>query len=656
MNILIPHTWLLDHLETDASPQDIQRLLSLSGPSVERIYEREGEAVYDIEVTTNRVDAMSVRGIAREAAVILQQAGIPASLKPLQLNHGIFPAEPAVEKVRIHNDPALNKRVLYTILTDINRAATPNWMGKRLVQTDMNIHDAVIDITNYVTHELGYPCHAFDYDKLMAMGGDIHIVQAEAGETFTTLDGQTYTTQGGEVVFKNTDGTIIDLPSIKGTLNSSVDDSTRAILLLSEAIDAKKVRFASMTHAIRTMAAQLMEKNADPTLAEDVLTKAAELYATLCQATVASPLVDQFALQPQRPSLQLQLSDIERYLGIVLPTDTIVHILDSLGCEVAPLENGSLAITAPTYRQDLQIPADYIEELARIYGYHNLPSRLMDTPIPTGTSSPVQFEREFRIKTFLANRGWQEVYTYSMVSEELTLQSGFPVDEHLKIQNPLTEDGVYLRRSLIPSLLEVLDNNPTEAGLQVFEIARVYHPRDADLPQDTLTLALVSPLSVAEVRGVLEALLRLFYIDGIKLSPTSETAASILIAGTESVGTLEVLPANRVAVQISMEALMPVMHSHPTYQPMPQYEAIIEDFTFTLPDKTPVGNVLATIQQIDPLVASVVLKDTFNRNHTFTVTYLDRTRSLATSDIEIVRRQIVSVVESTYQAPLVGAL
>lgn len=172
MNILIPHHWLLDHLETEASPDDIQRLLSLSGPSVERVEERAGDQVYDIEVTTNRVDSMSVRGIAREATVILQQANVPAKLKPkpaesIEIKPSIDPPLPLP---KITNHPQLNKRTMCVILTNIKRNPTPEWMAHRLQQIEMNVHDAAIDITNYVTHELGHPCHAFDYDKVMQQG------------------------------------------------------------------------------------------------------------------------------------------------------------------------------------------------------------------------------------------------------------------------------------------------------------------------------------------------------------------------------------------------------------------------------------------------------------------------------------------------------
>ena len=235
MNILIPHTWLLEHLETTATPDQIQKYVSLSGPSIERIYDREGEPVYDIEITTNRVDSMCVRGIARECAVILTQAGIKSPLISSKAEQSELVSGSSSLKlpfpVITNTVPSICRRTLGIILTNVQQSATPEWMAKRLRQTDQNVHNSIIDITNYVTHELGHPCHAFDYDKIMKLGGEIIIKQAEKGKNFTTLDGLEYETAGGEIVFENSQGEIIDLPAVMGTANTAVDEKTQNILL-----------------------------------------------------------------------------------------------------------------------------------------------------------------------------------------------------------------------------------------------------------------------------------------------------------------------------------------------------------------------------------------------------------------------------------------
>lgn len=657
MNILVPHTWLLEHLETKAEPTDIQRLLSLSGPSVERIYDREGEAVYDIEVTTNRVDCMSIRGIAREAAVILNENGFASKLKPLQAIK-----LPKVKKTKqlpkIKNRPELCQRVMCVLLTDVERAETPEWMAKRLRQIEINVYDAVIDITNYITHDLGHPCHAFDYDKLMKLGGEIHVTEANAGKSFTTLDGEQYQTVGGEVVFENQSGEIIDLPGIKGTANTSIDDNTRNVLLWIESCSPKKIRFASMTHAIRTVAAQLNEKNVDPNLADSVLLSGISLYQELCQATVASEIHDEFVSPSKIATISVSEETIETYLGFHISPDKISNILEKLGCSVDNSKK-TFSIQPPTYRPDLSIPADIVEEVARIYGYHRLPSVIMPTPIPLTKPQGYDFQLEHRVKQFLADVGWQEVYTYSMVSQELAEKSGYKLDGHLKLQNPLTDDRVFLRRSLIPSLEEVIDQNSQETTLSVFEIAHTYEPQNQKLPLEKLFLTMVSSKPFREVKGDLEALLNQFFIQDLTVESLTSTSTLFKQVGALQsqdvrLGEIGLLPSGNTAVTIDMSALLEQTAKHPTYVPLPKTASIIEDMTFELPIKTEVGPVLQTLATGSNIVESVTLRELYQQNATFRITYHDSSRNLSKSDVEPVRKNLVDLLHEHHQTQLIG--
>lgn len=663
MNILIPHTWLLEHLETEAKPEEIQKYLSLCGPSVERIYEREGEPVYDIEVTTNRVDSFSVRGIAREAAVILQQFGIKAKLKPLSLNLDLVQKKSATMQLplpRIISDATLNRRTTCIILQNVQRTPTPEWMAKRLRQTEMNVHDAVIDITNYITHELGYPCHAFDYDKLMSYGGEIRIVEATPGETFVTLDGTPFTTVGGEVVFKDKKGGIIDLPSIKGTQNTSIDESSKNVLLLSESIMADKVRFASMTHAIRTTAAQLMEKNVDPNLAEEVLKRGIELYVNLCSAQVASQIFDDFPGKKILHSIKVKKETIDQYLGLNIEISRISSILQALGCEVK-VSDSQLIVTPPTFRSDLQIPADIVEEIARIYGYHNLPSVIMATPIPLTKPDGMTFDLETKIKHFLADIGWQEVYTYSMVSEDLAVQSGYELADHLKIQNPLTDDKVYLRRSLIPSLAEVHQANPMTKELSVFEIANLYPPLRNDIPQTGNHLTLVSNRPYRNVRGEVEAMLTKLYLSNYSIQPIEVaneqfSQEASINSNKIKIGSIGILKNGLVAARFEMRQLLTVVKSNPSYQLIAKTSALIEDLTFTLPSTVQIGEVIESISLVNKLVTKVELLDIYKQNYTFSVSYLNREANLTSHDIEPIRKKIIALVTEKFQGNLVGSI
>jgi len=659
MNILIPHHWLLKHLETEATPEQIRTQLSLAGPSVERVEEKEGEPVYDIEITTNRVDSMSVYGVAREAAVILDYAKIPAKLKPLNLPK-LNEIKPTTKKLKplpkITNNPTYIKRITAVVLSEINTTATPNWMAKRLKQIDQNVHWAAIDITNYITHELGHPCHAFDYDKIMALGGEIIVDEAKAGEKFITLDKETYQAVGGEIVFRASDGTIIDLPAIKGTANTAVDENTKNILFWIENMDAKKVRFASMTHDIRTVAAQLNEKNVDPYLAEPTLSLGVKLYQEIVGAQVASQVYDEFPGKKLPSEKQIPLSVFERYLGLSLPTETIINILDKLGCQVKQAKN-YLKIIPPTYRPDLEIPADFVEEVARIYGYHNLPGKIMSGPLPLKRPDDDTFDLETKIKNFLSVTGLYEVYTYSLVSQELALESGYQLKDHLKLANPLTEDKVYLRRSLLPSLNQVIANNPTQKNLKVFELAKVYHPQgqDTQRPKEVMKLGMSLRAGYRTARGIVEALLDHLFVYQYQFKPNQEQTTALIIAQKQgknlTLGEIKPLlyttkeTQNQeyalVNVEIDLINLAQVANKHPKYQPLPKTSPVIEDLTFEI-THTPVGQVIETIKQTSDLIHQVRLKDVFKHRYTFTIKYLDSQNNLSDQEVAPIRKAVVN--------------
>lgn len=676
MNISIPHQWLLDHLKTKAKTQEIQKYLSLSGPSVEKIDEIEGDSVYDIEITTNRVDALSVRGVAREASVILNRYDLPSKLKPLKLKENLKPISQSLPLPVINNDPELCQRIVCVVLSNVKQKPTPKWMAKRLTQSGFQIHHSLIDITNYVTHDLGHPCHAFDYDKIMELGGVINVTEAKPGRPFTTLDGIERETVGGEIVLTNEIGTIIDLPAIMGTANSAVNDQTKNVLFWIEDLDAQKVRQASLNHAIRTNAAQLNEKNVDPYLAKDALISGVELYQKITGAKIASEIFDEFPTPRKIPSFKTSGKMIKNYLDVDLSPSEVKQILTDLECEVEiePNEEQNLNqaifnIQPPTFRPDLQIPVDAIEEIARIYGYHNLPSKLMAGDLPLNTPDDTTFALENRIRSFLSHRGWQEIYSLSLVSEELANQSGFAFEDHLQLNNPLLTDNQFLRRSLIPSLQEAITTNLQTKDLSVFELATVYEPQENDLPKQSIKLGMVSTDNYRQVRGDLEALLKQFYIDKIEITPFEKKdlknsdfikqSGEINLFENEkpkSIGQINILHNNNIAIEIDCQELLTFSKKYPNYQPRWKTSPIIEELTFVLSPQTKVGEVIKLIQQTDPLITEVTLVDIYQQNFTFQINYQHPENNLASEELQPLRKKVIDKVEAEFQAKLVGKI
>lgn len=658
MNILVPYPWLKEHLQTDVSPEKLQRMLSLSGPSVERINTVDGDPVFDIEVTTNRMDMASIRGIAREAGVILPHGRKKAKLldvpkyepKSTEITH-----KTEDMPIKITNDATLCPRIM-GVFMDVKIEKSPAWLKKRLEQAGIRSLNNLIDITNYVMVELGQPLHVFDADRL---GKEMIIRESRKGEKLTTLDGKTYTLNGGDIVVDNGRGVLTDLIGIMGTENSVVTEKTKRVFLFCEHADPKHIRKTSMSHGIRTNAAQLNEKMIDPNLVVDAILRAIVLYQTAADAKLTSKILDIYSKPEKERTLRYPLSMTERYLGISIPQETQQDILVRLGCGVMK-EKDVLAVRIPTFRPDLEVPVDIVEEIARIYGYHNLPSTLMESAIPVAYPEGTDFSAEDMVKQFLADIGLQEVYTYSAVSEALAKQSGVKPENHLRIQNPLTDEHVYMRTTLIPSLLEVLEWNTQRKTLSVFEIANTYVTKSKALPEETLHLGVAMHLPVRNARGVVEALFSRFYLTPTFAPQTSDNvpayakqAADISCEGT-SVGSFGITRGGVAYVDIVVPKLLSVARKYPEYQPISQYTPIIEHYTFTVPEGKRIGTMRTAMEKSDPRIRSVELLDIFERNFTFSVTYHDKSKQLNTQDVAEVRKHLIRAAKKESGAVLVG--
>lgn len=669
MNILIPHHWLLEHLETEADPEKIRESVSLCGPSVERIETIENEPVYDIEVTTNRVDSMSVRGIAREAATILPEFNVDATLKPLSFNReGIVTQFQDQDDlpISIKNNPKLCHRILAVTMSVDTVGPSPEWLQKRLTQVGQRPLNNLIDITNYVMWELGHPIHVFDLDKLTEK--KIIVRQAVQGETFVTLDEKKHTTKGGEVVFDDGAGNIIDLPGIMGTANSVVSDSTKNILVWIESVPAKLIRLASMGLAIRTQAAVLNEKNVDPNLGEDAILRAIDLYIQLANGHITSRLYDDYPVKPTINSSELRHDQVKTYLGIEIESEKIVRILTDLGCLVRTdesIDSLTYHITPPSFRaHDLVIPQDYIEEIARIYGYHNLPSQLMPTAIPDVTTN-LHHSFEHTLKQRLADWGLHEVYTYSLISKKMAEDSGIKLNDHIRLTNPLNEDLVYLRRSIIPSHNEVFTTNKAHKQLSIFELANVYLPPTDNtpaLPTESLQLVISSTSEYRTLKGILESLLSILRVEKVSITPVTDktmygfnpSSLAEIKSGEVVLGYIGETTYGFYSIQLEFSELLALSQPHPTYIPIPQTAPIIEDMTFTLPDKTPVGPVISLIKEQSEQIDDVQLKDIYNQNYTFSIIYWDKVNQLESEKLEPIRKAIRETLQSNFKATLVG--
>lgn len=518
MNIRITHSWLLEYLDTKADPYEIQKYLSLCGPSVERVDKLEnGDYAYDIEITSNRVDTASVIGIAREAATILTRFGFPSTFR------NPWPEEPETPEtslpLEITDDQECCRRILAVIMDNVHVTESDPVVKARLEAAGIRSLNNLVDVTNYVMVEIGHPTHVFDYDRV---GTNRFVIRhAKKGERIVTLDGKNYSLSDSDIIIDDGTGRIIDLPGIMGTENSVVTKDTKRIIFFIESNDPVAIRASSMRYGIRTMAATINEKSPDINLARVALLRGIELFRKHAGARIASGIIDKYRNKPETTHIETSVGFINKRIGVELPQNQIVSILKQLESGVE--EKGSnLSIDVPTFRSpDVGIPEDIVEEVARIYGYHNLPNALSPEAY---VKQPPEMEELFvyqsRIKTFLKHLGLNEVLNYSMISKEMIENLGLDPDKHLHLANVMSEEIKYLRTSLLPSLVKnIKANEGRRDELKLFELAKVYEPRQNSLPDESYKLGIATNTSFHDLKGIVEALLSELHIESYSFGP-----------------------------------------------------------------------------------------------------------------------------------------
>jgi phenylalanyl-tRNA synthetase beta chain len=480
MNIKILDSWLKDFVKTKATPQKIGELLSASSVSVERIEPYNDDFTYDIEITTNRPDLMSVVGLARETTTVLNQNGITAEFVGPKLAK---PQTPKTNLIEIKNDPKLVNR-LCAVVMEVKIGKSPKEIADHLESSGTRSLNNLIDVTNYVMKTIGHPSHVFDFDRLNTK--TLTIREAKKGEMIKTLDEKEYVLNGGEIVAANDENEIVDLLGIMGLQNSVVTENTKRILFFINNNQPVKIRKASMALGIRTEAAVINEKNLDAELAYDALLYGIEMFKEIADGKIVSDIIDIYPNKVKQHSIEVPLIKINQVIGIDIDPEKALQSLESLGFK-AKIVGGKIKVEVPSFRiGDVEIEEDVIEEIARIYGYHNLPSLLPPQTQVIAHKFANQFYFEQRVKNALKYWGFTEVYSYSMVSEELF--EGSPA-EAVEISNPLSEEWIYLRKTLVPSLLKIISENKNREIIKIFEIANVYNKRSNDLPKELMTFA-----------------------------------------------------------------------------------------------------------------------------------------------------------------------
>lgn len=476
---------------------------------------------FEYEITNNRVDCYSLIGIAREAAATFNKEFNPPKVEPTGND------EKVEDYISVDVEATdLCKRYTARVVKNIKLAPSPKWMRDRLRASGIRPINNIVDITNYVMEEYGQPMHAYDLDTIE--GKKIVVRKASQGEKFTTLDGIERNLDS-EVLLINDSKKAIGLAGIMGGENSMITDSVSTMLFESATFDGTNIRKASKRIGLRTDASGKFEKGLDPNNAIDALNRACQLVEELGAGQVVGGTIDVYPSPKQQERLPFEYDKINVMLGTDISREDCLDYFKRL--EIG-YDEASNELLIPSFRQDLHRTCDIAEEVARLYGYDNIPTTL---PHSSSTAGGVSFEQRVidKASDIALYSGFSEAMTYSFESpkvfDKLLIASDSPLRNTVRISNPLGEDFSVMRTVPVNGLLTSLATNykRRNKNIKLFEIAKIYLPsQEADkLPDERkqFTLGFFGDGDFYTLKGVLEEILeRLNLCDRPEYDPKSE--------------------------------------------------------------------------------------------------------------------------------------
>jgi phenylalanyl-tRNA synthetase beta chain len=654
-------SWIREYA---AVPDDAKALASALmdlGMNLEASEVLPDETVLDLEITANRPDALSHLGVARELAA---RYGVPLR-KPEGLELPVS-AEPCGGVKIVIEDPLLCPRYCGLVVEDARAVPSPAWLVRRLERAGIRPINALVDITNYVLAAVGHPLHAFDLDRL---GERTFIVRrARAGERMRTLDGIDRAFRGDECLICDPAGPVA-LAGVMGGAATEIHSGTRRVLLESAYFDPAAVRRTSRFHALNSEAAQRFSRGADPAMPPRALMLAARLVRELGCGRVEGPILDLHP-RPVRPHpLTLRTEALERFFECPFDRAFILRTLRALEFEVE--EQGSdYRVVPPPFRADIREEVDLYEELARFYGYNNLPSRM-----PTITTGKVWELPHLALvsaaQDALVEAGLQEVYSYAFATRrELDAYEDQAPGEPAEIANPLNTEEAWMRRSMVPGLVRTLEAN-LRKGVErcaFFEVGKVYYRSGEGYGEDLRAGLLLSgprdfgenreprPFTFFHLKGIVEVFLgRLRAVDAA-FEPAAvrgfvPNSSARIFAGGAPIGVMgqAVVESARHPVWCADVALAPFLDTFrnpPVFRPVPTFPAVRLDLTVGHDAEFPWVVLERAVRGAGtPLLEEVLYKYRFQTpdevRTTLTLVFQSHERSLTQEEVNAARERIV---------------
>lgn len=637
------------------------------------------DTVFEVSLTPNLGHCLSVFGTARELAASLSL--------PLRSPFKSFtwPAETSPYKISI-SDSQKCPRYTCCQINGVKIGPSPEWMQRKLIASGLRPVNNVVDITNYILLEVGQPLHAFDKDKLT--GNTLFVKSAQTGDVFPALDGNSYTLVEGDITICDAAGPVA-LGGVMGGDQSKVTDSTQNIVLESAVFDPKSIRKTSRRLGLISDSSYRFEKGIDPENTALVLLRAAELIVELCGGEVIGSIGESYPGKKSPLIIDCRLEKVQNLLGVQLSSGEIETFLTRLGMKVHfDTAKAVFSVTVPSWRNDIKEEVDLIEEVARMYGYDNIP-RLNNSYRNSSFGDNLVYLFEKEVRDLLVGEGLQELLTCDLISPQQiahAVDKSFPRDAIIEVLKPSSIDQSVLRPSMLPGMLQSVKHNIDHQvrSISGFEVGRVhYKQNDHFVDQDAVGIILTgnsAPYNWMEkteevdfyfLKGIIENLLAGIGIQPYTIVPSKLTTlhpgrqAAIFIEENEVGAFGEIHPEVLRFYNIDQKVLFAEFNLHnlmqvrlPTKeaQPLPVFPASERDWTITLDESQPMGQLLDAAKKAPSrLLKDVVLLDIFRggkleatqKNVTLRFVYRDDKKTIAQQAVDIEHDRITQHVNKS---------
>ena len=643
------------------------------------------DTVFELEITPNRPDCLSHIGIARELSAYY---GKELKYPETEIKSEI--SEKTSDNVKVSiEDSNLSRRYVTRILKNVTVKESPKWLKERIEAVGLRSINNIVDVSNFILMEMNHPNHVFDLDKIE--GNEIKVKSAVKGDKLVTLDEQERELEDGDIVICDSKK-ILALGGVMGGLDSEVTDNTKNILLEVAQFNPQNVRKTSRRLTLSSDSSYRFERGIDVEDSIKVINRLANLIQEVAGGEILNGYVDVYPVPHENKVAELNFERLNRFVGKVIPREKVIEILRNLEIDIK--DNGeTLTLTAPSYRGDLELEQDYFEEVIRMYGFDNIENILPRVDINKNSTLDTTKLTD-RVKTICASVGLKEVINYSFIPKDALQKlkfTGVSEDKLIDISNPITEDFVTMRPTLLYSLIKnAKDNmNRNVSNIRFFEVSRTFEKAE-ELAKEDIKVGIIlagendktlwNPKPVHydfyDLKGIVEEVFSKLKFQSFSIKRSVQTEfhpgrSADVFVGKEYIGSfgeihpdvLENFGLNKKTIlvaEFNIELIKKYINKPFVYQGIVKYPAVPRDLALVMNENILVGDVLKTIEKIDKKVEKVELFDIYQgigvepgkKSVAISILLRDDSKTLEEKEINDIIDKILAKMKKDYMAEL----